>query len=404
MSRVPEPTSCDSAAWPAQRPAGARARRTGRPPCATGTARSRWRRAEAATWRKATERIPGAPRRDQAGRGDGGDPAGQARAAGGEAADAGRAHARHHGRARRWPARRSARPGRARSAARRRSAWSSLAPALMALRGGDLAAYHGVEHKSIAAYEQDGEAADAEQGARPLRLQPGRADAGAAALGNVAARRAGCAGRPPRPRWRSAAQPWRSRCSPGRSATTARAGARAAQARLRDPARGRHARAHRGAARGRARRRWPRSCGWRARAARRQMRRRPSAPGSTRRLPAAGRADPRGLLLGRLLQPDQGAAGGRGPPPARDHAGVPEAGRGAGRDRRGDRLLKQCSGRRDGRTAGCRAGSELEVHALHEGDEIEPWETVHDHRGRLLACSPTWRPSTWARWRAARWS
>ena len=31
----------------------------------------------------------------------------------------------------------------------------SLAPALVSLRGGDLAAYHGVEHKAIAAYEQD---------------------------------------------------------------------------------------------------------------------------------------------------------------------------------------------------------------------------------------------------------
>lgn len=31
----------------------------------------------------------------------------------------------------------------------------SLAPSLLALRGGDLAAYHGVEHKAIAAYEQD---------------------------------------------------------------------------------------------------------------------------------------------------------------------------------------------------------------------------------------------------------
>jgi uncharacterized protein YqhQ len=35
----------------------------------------------------------------------------------------------------------------------------SLAPAMLALRGGDLAAYHGVEHKAIAAYETD--AADA---------------------------------------------------------------------------------------------------------------------------------------------------------------------------------------------------------------------------------------------------
>ena len=31
----------------------------------------------------------------------------------------------------------------------------SLAPALFALQGGELAAYHGVEHKAIAAYEQD---------------------------------------------------------------------------------------------------------------------------------------------------------------------------------------------------------------------------------------------------------
>jgi uncharacterized protein YqhQ len=38
----------------------------------------------------------------------------------------------------------------------------SLMPALMALRGGDLAAYHGVEHKAIAAYESDTpDAADA---------------------------------------------------------------------------------------------------------------------------------------------------------------------------------------------------------------------------------------------------
>jgi uncharacterized protein YqhQ len=37
----------------------------------------------------------------------------------------------------------------------------SLAPSLLALRSGDLAAYHGVEHKAIAAYEQDaGEVAD----------------------------------------------------------------------------------------------------------------------------------------------------------------------------------------------------------------------------------------------------
>jgi uncharacterized protein YqhQ len=35
----------------------------------------------------------------------------------------------------------------------------SVAPALFALRGGELAEYHGVEHKAIAAYEQDAAAA-----------------------------------------------------------------------------------------------------------------------------------------------------------------------------------------------------------------------------------------------------
>jgi uncharacterized protein YqhQ len=44
------------------------------------------------------------------------------------------------------------------------AAMASLAPALFALRGGELAAYHGVEHKAIAAYEQgDADAADAEK-------------------------------------------------------------------------------------------------------------------------------------------------------------------------------------------------------------------------------------------------
>jgi uncharacterized protein YqhQ len=37
------------------------------------------------------------------------------------------------------------------------AALASIAPAVFALRGGELAAYHGVEHKAIAAYEQDTE-------------------------------------------------------------------------------------------------------------------------------------------------------------------------------------------------------------------------------------------------------
>ena len=40
------------------------------------------------------------------------------------------------------------------------AAMLSLAPAVLALRGGELAAYHGVEHKAIAAYEADKDAAD----------------------------------------------------------------------------------------------------------------------------------------------------------------------------------------------------------------------------------------------------
>jgi uncharacterized protein YqhQ len=44
------------------------------------------------------------------------------------------------------------------------SAMLSVAPALFALRGGELAAYHGVEHKAIAAYEaDDADAADAQK-------------------------------------------------------------------------------------------------------------------------------------------------------------------------------------------------------------------------------------------------
>jgi uncharacterized protein YqhQ len=42
----------------------------------------------------------------------------------------------------------------------------SLAPALLALRGGDLAAYHGVEHKAIAAYEAPGDDVDAADAAK----------------------------------------------------------------------------------------------------------------------------------------------------------------------------------------------------------------------------------------------
>src|ERR671923_224119 len=46
------------------------------------------------------------------------------------------------------------------------AAMLSLAPAVLALRGGELAAYHGVEHKAIAAYESADEDADAADAAK----------------------------------------------------------------------------------------------------------------------------------------------------------------------------------------------------------------------------------------------
>ena len=70
----------------------------------------------------------------------------------------------------------------------------SLAPALLALRSGDLAAYHGVEHKSIAGYEEDSEAADATKEHDRCGSHLVAPMLTAAALGNVAARRAGLRG------------------------------------------------------------------------------------------------------------------------------------------------------------------------------------------------------------------
>ena len=70
----------------------------------------------------------------------------------------------------------------------------SMAPAMLALSSGDLAAYHGVEHKSIAAYESDGEAGD--EGKEHDRCGSNLVAPmlGAAAVGNAAVRRAGLRG------------------------------------------------------------------------------------------------------------------------------------------------------------------------------------------------------------------
>ena len=70
----------------------------------------------------------------------------------------------------------------------------SLAPALMALRSGDLAAYHGVEHKAIAAYEADGDAAEAGKEHDRCGSHLVAPMLAAATLGNVGARRAGLKG------------------------------------------------------------------------------------------------------------------------------------------------------------------------------------------------------------------
>jgi uncharacterized protein YqhQ len=70
----------------------------------------------------------------------------------------------------------------------------SLAPALLALRSGDLAAYHGVEHKAIAGYEEGADAADADKEHDRCGSHLVAPMLTAAALGNVAMRRAGLRG------------------------------------------------------------------------------------------------------------------------------------------------------------------------------------------------------------------
>ena len=70
----------------------------------------------------------------------------------------------------------------------------SVLPALLALRSGDLAAYHGVEHKSIAAYEDDGRAAEADKEHDRCGSHLVAPMLAAATVGNVAARRAGLRG------------------------------------------------------------------------------------------------------------------------------------------------------------------------------------------------------------------
>ena len=106
----------------------------------------------------------------------------------------------------------------------------SFMPALFALRGGELAAYHGVEHKAIGAYEAD------DEDARDATKEHERCGSHLVApmlvsnlAGTLLLRRAIEQARPGRERRasRSPRRPSRSRCSPGASATRTRALARA---------------------------------------------------------------------------------------------------------------------------------------------------------------------------------
>jgi uncharacterized protein YqhQ len=70
----------------------------------------------------------------------------------------------------------------------------SLLPALLALRGSDLASYHGAEHKTIAAYEQDEDAATVDKEHDRCGSNLVAPMLASAAAGNVAVRRAGLRG------------------------------------------------------------------------------------------------------------------------------------------------------------------------------------------------------------------
>ena len=70
----------------------------------------------------------------------------------------------------------------------------SLAPAILALRQGELASWHGVEHKAIAAYEQDGETADAQKEHDRCGSNLVAPMLVATAAGSVAVRKAGLRG------------------------------------------------------------------------------------------------------------------------------------------------------------------------------------------------------------------
>ena len=177
-----------------QRPARARPDALGRRRAHPRRRRSRSRPAASRACARADD-VPGVRGVVRLGRGDGRHPARQARPARGAAAVPARL------RASRSP--RGATVGGDAAAQARRAAGEvgaallSVAPALFTLRAGEVAQYHGVEHKAIAAYEQDDDdAARRRQGARALRLAPRRADDGLQPRRDAAAQ---AGPRPPEP-------------------------------------------------------------------------------------------------------------------------------------------------------------------------------------------------------------
>ena len=85
-------------------------------------------------------------------------------------------------------------PGRRTAGREAAVALVSVAPALLALRSGDLAAYHGVEHKAIAGYEEGSDAADAAKEHDRCGSHLVAPMLAAATLGQVVVRRAGLRG------------------------------------------------------------------------------------------------------------------------------------------------------------------------------------------------------------------